>query len=258
MKKRVCSRIFLPVVLTAMLLVFASGCGNVQKTESQAKQAPQKQDHVQVTTKEEKFNETNLSVVLKIPVISEMNRTETQSQLNTKFESTALERKKTISEENKSFVEESAKNGYPLREYQLQSDYNVSYNRNGILSLTSQFYQFTGGAHGMTYRETYNIDINTGQEITLRDLFKEGIDYKEIINQEIKKQIHADPGNYFPDGFTTISDNQTFYFHEGGIAVYFELYEIAPYASGFPEFKIPFSMLGDSVKAEFLKIWDGN
>ncbi len=62
-------------------------------------------------------------------------------------------------------------------------------------------------------------------------------------------------------GFKTISDNQAFYIvdAEGSVSsvdyqdlvVYFGLYEIAPYASGIPEFKIPFTLIKD-VKADGL------
>ena len=37
-----------------------------------------------------------------------------------------------------------------------------------------------------------------------------------------------------------------------GLVVYFDLYEIAPYAAGFPEFKIPRNLFGDIVQASRL------
>ena len=117
----------------------------------------------------------------------------------------------------------------------------------------------------MTFRDSYNIDLNTGRQLALKDLFKEGTDYKEIINREIERQIAADPDKFFTGeewGFKTISDNQAFYLGDAGTAedgvspggnvpglvVYFDLYEIAPYVAGFPEFKIPWNLFGDAVQ----------
>lgn len=118
------------------------------------------------------------------------------------------------------------------------------------------YYQFTGGAHGGTERRHYNYDLATGQEVALKDLFNQGVDYKKIINQEIGAQIKANPeGGYFAQpelGFKTIADDQPFYLADGGLVVYFAQYEIAPYAAGIPEFKIPFSLFKSGIRARFL------
>ena len=50
-----------------------------------------------------------------------------------------------------------------------------------------------------------------------------------------------DKDKYFTgkDGFKGISENQGFYISSGNIVIYFQVYEIAPYVTGIPEFYIP-------------------
>lgn len=127
----------------------------------------------------------------------------------------------------------------PLMSYQLYARYKLT-NKDNIISFYIDYYQFTGGAHGITTRMSYNIDKNSGKEIELKDLFDSNYDYKSVINKEISRQIAKDPDRYFPgkDGFKGISDNQSYYIKNNIITIYFAPYEIAPYASGIPEFNI--------------------
>lgn len=100
-------------------------------------------------------------------------------------------------------------------------------------------------------RYFYNIDLETGKELTLRDLL--GPDYVEIATAEIKSQIEqrtkTDPDQLFYDygkeepegvkGFEKLSENQMFYINkEGNVVIVFEKYSIAPGYMGCPEFVI--------------------
>jgi len=95
---------------------------------------------------------------------------------------------------------------------------------------------------------THNINLETGSELILKDMFKEGSNYKDIIKSQIVNQIKSTPDTYFEDAVEVINefkDEQPFYIQDGNIVVYYGQYEIAPYASGIREFKIPVDMLKD-------------
>ena len=93
----------------------------------------------------------------------------------------------------------------------------------------------------------YSIDLESGKELTLRDLL--GPDWKEIVNASVREQIaqrSQDPdhvywgGDDYSEAFTSIRDNQPFYLNEAGRpVVLFEKYEIAPGYMGVQEFEIP-------------------
>lgn len=104
----------------------------------------------------------------------------------------------------------------------------------------------------MTRVDYYNIDKKRNRLLALEDLFSAGSDYKTIINSEIKRQINealkTDLGIYFSDNdyaFKTIRNDQGFYIKDGNLVIGFAKYEIAPGASGTPEFEIPIDKFGE-------------
>lgn len=159
---------------------------------------------------------------------------------------------------SESYKEEYNKNPdkdkYMKYQYEVFTNYDKAYNKNNIISIPVAFYQFTGGAHGMTQLKTYNYNLLTGEEIEFSNLFKKDSNYKQIINQYIQESIDKDNSNYYlgNDGFKGVSENQTYYLEDDGIVVYFGLYEIAPYSTGIPQFKISWKEL-DSVLIDQFK-----
>lgn len=136
----------------------------------------------------------------------------------------------------------------PLMSYQLYARYKVT-NKGDLISFYTDYYQFTGGAHGITTRIAYTIDKETGEELKLQHLFKEGYEYKEKINNEIYRQIKRDPDRYFlgKEGFNGIDENTKFYIKNNEIVVFYGLYEIAPYASGISEFHLSNKLFDDGL-----------
>ena len=137
-----------------------------------------------------------------------------------------------------------------IRPFEVASDYKITLNRCQYLSYYIDFYQYTGGAHGITTRKTYNFNIKDKKSIELKDLFVQGYDYKKVINNEIARQIQKDKDNFFEEGkaFKGISDNQRFTIGQKGIDIYFQLYDIAPYVYGIPTFNISYELLKDGLK----------
>lgn len=133
----------------------------------------------------------------------------------------------------------SKNNKIPFNKYYLQTDVQVNLCNDYVLSYNITYYQYSGGAHGITYVESVNLDLINGKKLNLKDIFKKGVDYKTLINTRIKEEIRKTPELYFKEenlGFKGIKNNQEFYLNDRGLVVYFSLYEIAPYVAGIPEF----------------------
>ena len=107
-------------------------------------------------------------------------------------------------------------------------------------------------ASGYEHNQFYTIDKQTGNVVTLEDLFVEGSDYisaiSENIKTQMKEQMAADEGViYFLDNedmpefnFQGITEQTNFYFNERGeLVIAFDEYEVAPGSMGAPEFVIP-------------------
>ena len=142
-------------------------------------------------------------------------------------------------------------NGFPVREYEAQVNYTVTYNQNCAVSLYFDGYQFTGGAHGNTVRTSQTWNLQTGCRITLRQLFPRGVDYKKLIIETVKRQIASqiqNGTNYYFDNYEKLVDQTfqpcNFYLMPNQLAVYFQQYDIAPYSSGIPVFLIPYTKSG--------------
>ena len=107
-------------------------------------------------------------------------------------------------------------------------------------------------ASGYEHNQFYTIDKQTGNVVTLEDLFAEGSDYISAISENIKTQMReqmaADEGViYFLDNddmpefnFQGIAEQTNFYFNENDeLVIAFDEYEVAPGSMGAPEFVIP-------------------
>jgi hypothetical protein len=144
--------------------------------------------------------------------------------------------------------ENAVDRGFPIRQYEIVSDYKVTYNQSCGLSLYFDHYEYTGGAHGITNRISDTWDIKSGKRIDLHELFTHVNDYQENIikeiNEQIEDQIEESNMMYFDDYEQLVADNfdtEDFYLVPEGVIIYFQLYEIAPYVAGIPTFLIPFT-----------------
>lgn len=198
---------------------------------------------IEVTYDAIKYEKDYVDVDIKIPVIKNLKDYKIQDEINRNFKKRAIDFKNDIENMAKDYKSECDKQGEECIKFVANSDYEVTYNNKGILSIPVIYYQYTGGAHGVYSKKTYNINLNTGEEIKIKSLFKENYNYKDIINNTIKEEINKNSKLYFKESFSSIDEHQDFYINEKGIVVYFQLYEIAPYSSGIPEFQIPFSKI---------------
>ena len=147
--------------------------------------------------------------------------------------------------EAKELYDFNVSNGYPIMVYEIVSDYTITYNKNSIVSLYSDEFIYSGGAHGITTRSSQNWNINLGRQFTLNALFNNNCDYvlyilKEI-NFQIEEQISNESNQYF-DNYCSLVLNtinlNNFYMSPGYITIFFQQYDIAPYSSGIPTFNI--------------------
>lgn len=218
--------------------------------------AADSEQRIPLITKKLKEQSETLGVDMEIPAIDALEDKDIQSSLNSRWETEAMAFKQKIAAELEQYVKACKEQGYPIRPYEVVTRYQECSNSEGYLSLYVDYYEYTGGAHGFTDRRAYNIDLNTGKDLALKDLFRDGFDYKAVLNQVIREQIAAAPGDYFDQpgmGFSTIADDQSYYIADGNLVIYFGLYEIAPYAAGIPEFKIPLSDLEDGLRVQLLQ-----
>ena len=107
-------------------------------------------------------------------------------------------------------------------------------------------------ASGSHQEQHYHIDVRTGQQKTLSDLFPADFDYVSVISGELKEQMRtrmerdsreiywleniSQLGSYY---FDAIDPEQDFYFDgQGHLVIPFDKYEVGPGSTGSPEFTL--------------------
>lgn len=127
--------------------------------------------------------------------------------------------------------------------YEAKMNYEVKENDFGIISIVVKTSIYTGGAHGNTNLETYNIGKKDLKLINFESFFYENAkSYFEmkindmIENKEKVYNINGDEVAFYEDVEINL-DRAGIYFEGENINFIFPLYEIAPYSSGIPVFK---------------------
>lgn len=115
--------------------------------------------------------------------------------------------------------------------------YEIKSNERGILSLSIINYAFAGGAHGLTIIKSITVDTTTGQVFHLVDFFKPGSNYVQVLSKIVGRQIKERDIPVLGE-YKGISPSQDFYLADKALVLYFQLYDLVPYAYGFPYFPI--------------------
>ncbi|WFD09716.1 stalk domain-containing protein [Tepidibacter hydrothermalis] len=194
-----------------------------------------------VDVKEIKTESEYLIVNARIPQLKGLKDEAYQLSLNENIMKEAMAYINEAEKESKEFAEDCKKNGWEVRPNTVTVQFELKDNSgidNSIVSL-EVIKAFNNGGTGNPEIDFYNIsNKDKAEELTLKDLL--GEKYKEIADDQIKKQIEQDKDMYFNgiEGFKGISGNQKFYYENGNVVIVFDKYEIAPGATGIPEFKI--------------------
>ena len=202
----------------------------------------------EVVKKQNKY----LKSTLEIPIINSGN-SKVDDKVNKKIKEDILNFYQQSLKEAQSFLED-----FELDESNFVADasFEVKKNTSNVISILVKYYKYSGGAHGYYEYIPYNIDLRNGNNLTLKEIFNPDKDYKTIINKEIESQI-KELGQKEKDldkiyDFYGIKENQKFYLDDGKIVVYFDLYDIAPYAAGVPEFPIVVENIKNQIKENYL------
>ncbi|MWC27369.1 PdaC/SigV domain-containing protein [Paenibacillus sp. MMS18-CY102] len=194
--------------------------------------------NIKVTTKLIEEKSDTLTVKLSLPVVTGMTDTHYQDELNNSVERQATDELDTLKKQSIDDQKSAQEAGYEFRPYDLQVYYEVhsdgSAATGSVLSFVTYTYEYTGGAHGSTLADTYNVKATPeAKPITLQQALGEG--GLTRANNAVRQQIQTSPEMYFYNeivDFQGVSQEQPFYIEQGITHVVFQQYEIAPYAAG--------------------------
>jgi hypothetical protein len=125
---------------------------------------------------------------------------------------------------------------------------SIVYNKNNILSMSLEIYEYIGGAHGLNSLDYYHFDLYTGVTFTLEDL----LDVSEIntLIDLITARCHELRKSTVPEIYedAEISSCSNFYVETDHFIFVYNPYEIAPYSAGYIKIDIPVSKIRPLLK----------
>lgn len=135
--------------------------------------------------------------------------------------------------------------------YEWESDYTIDvyYNDKDFLVMIDGFYEYMGGAHGMSGYGFKIYDLQSGYLWTIDDVFisskKDALTdviKQKLIDMELEEEL-------FSLDEVTVTDNIGF--DGSGIYFVYNVYEIAPYVTGPIELEFSFKELSDFLTPKF-------
>lgn len=198
------------------------------------------------TIKEVNEEDKTKLINAKIPALENTGNTELEKRINYEIMlkmNEILEEAEKRAAEYKEAVIETGGNEYDYQPINIQIDYKVGYSNDKVVSFMISKSETLANAYTEIY--FYNVDIETGKKLNLRDVL--GKEYKQIVDTTIYKEIEErskNPDNiYFTadeGGFEGIENEyQDFYINsDGKVVIVFEKYKIAPGYMGTQEFVI--------------------
>lgn len=127
------------------------------------------------------------------------------------------------------------------------------YQTEQMVSVSADYYSFTGGAHPNTVLLAWNFDLTTGQFFTPEILASDGQAFSKAVLEELIRQgrlVAAENGlnaeEFFWTNYQEILSDWSSYavsFNEDGMTVGFSPYELAAYAAGSQVYHLTYEQL---------------
>ncbi|MBE6023478.1 MAG: DUF3298 and DUF4163 domain-containing protein [Cellulosilyticum sp.] len=191
-----------------------------------------------ITDKTFTVKKDGLNLEMHIPQFSNLSNSDFEKQVNHYLLKEATKRKKAMIEMAKSYNKDFIKDGLTPIPFEYIETFSIIPTIYPYYTLELYQYQYSGGAHGISELSYINLNQEKNQLLNLADLFKEDVDYQSIVNELVKQEIERrqELGEFFfsgSDGFQSIGENRPFFINkDGDLVIVFNVYEIAPYASG--------------------------
>ncbi|WP_455539072.1 DUF3298 domain-containing protein [Terrisporobacter sp.] len=171
--------------------------------------------------------------------------------LNDTINSSVYTFKEGILEEQQQINSNNSSEDENNTNYRVYSNYDLTFNKNHIISLIISLTASNDNNPQYNDLYNYNIDLLTGNQILLKDIFRHDVNYLKLVSDFINFKISQNPTFYYPDTSVDIPEDQSFYLTDQGIVIYFGLDEISPATSNIPKFLMEFTNFESYINPRF-------
>ena len=241
------NRVLVPV--RAVSETFGANVEWIDDSNTVAVATKQGQHKIKAVTGEKNIKDENGTILICIaysyPVIDNYEKNGYVSQLNDEYKAYAesfVRDAESNTEDARLMHEEMGANYRPM-EFSLS--YEVQTDRKGILSVTNYGYYDLGGAHPSTTRQSRTFDVANEKELALSDVVNGNDDERHTKVYDVFIKYFEE--NY--EGFSTetaekieeAADNVKFYLTDDSLVLYFDVYQVGPYAMQYPTVELSYS-----------------
>ena len=171
--------------------------------------------------------------------------------LNNTISSSIYDFKQGIFEEEQQINTQNPDGSKTKVNYRVYSNYDLTFNKNHVVSFVISLSAFEGNNPQYNDLYNYNIDLLTGNQLLLKDIFRPNVVYLKLVSDFVNFKINQNPTFYYPDASVDIPEDQSFYLTDQGIVIYFGLDEISPAANDIPKFLMEFSNFESYINPRF-------
>jgi len=133
----------------------------------------------------------------------------------------------------------------------------VEYQSPSIVDIRLVSYTMTGGNHGNPFTTSLMFDPRNGKYLEISDIIKDKDAVTKLAESKFREKYNIPTGKslnasgYMLDDDKFILPANIFITHEG-LNLFYNVYEIAPYAEGTRELLLPYSEIKEYVNADYL------
>lgn len=160
--------------------------------------------------------------------------------------------------------------------WEVTIEWKYSAKADDIVSLVGTAYEFTGGAHGMTYTDTHIAKAATGEQITIESMLTSGAISPAIVIgvcEALKKVKLKNIGSatIYDEPIACAGAKANIAIEEtkialapsteankfGGLFVYYDAYAVGPYAEGGYSLALPHEVFAEDLRPEYKALFGG-
>ena len=220
---------FIKLGVAAVLITLLCGCGNGVKIE----------------TVDKSYSSDTQAANVKIPQLKGLASSDLETAINDEFMTVTAELLEKFRDSAKKTGEQSL----------FDMSTTEHFNRNGLLSMVTDYEYFARKTHKNRFRITKNIDTEKCVPLSLSDLF-DGDDYIDALNKLLSDAVSASPEKYADIwAKPKISQNQGFYIDGENLVIFYPPYELSYYERGFVEIPLPLEESLTYLKPEYREIF---
>lgn len=222
---------FIKICASAFVISLLLGCGN----------------GVNIDTVDKSYTSDTITANVKIPQLKGLASKDLEETINEEFLTVTSELLDKFSESAKKTGEQSL----------FDMETTAHFNKNGLLSMVTDYESFARKSHKSRFRIAKNIDTKACLELSLSDLF-DGDSYIDALNKLLVDSISEDPEKYADIwAKPKILQNQGFYIDGENLVIFYPPYELSYYERGFVEIPVPLDEVLTYLKPEYREIFTG-